>query len=60
MKNSEEAQLQMDSCKPGVPISIKIARGENGGNLSLTITPQDLLTMLEQRKIKVGSTPVSA
>jgi S1-C subfamily serine protease len=50
IQNSEDAELSMDCCKPGVSIDITVARGVAGSKVVLKITPQDLLTMLEEKK----------
>lgn len=50
IQNSEDAELNMDGCKPGVTVDVKVARGTTGAKVVLKITPQDLLTMMEEKK----------
>jgi S1-C subfamily serine protease len=50
IRNSEDADSNMDKCKPGSLVDIKVARGENGGFVTLKATPQDLLIVLEEKR----------
>ena len=40
----------MDGCKPGSSSKIKVVRGEDGSVVDLVASPQDLLTVLEEKK----------
>ena len=50
IKNSDDATSVLDACKPGAPIRIKIARGENGEISGVNATPQDLLSVIEEKR----------
>jgi hypothetical protein len=42
--------MNMDICKPGSSSKFRIARGEDGAVIELVASPQDLLTVLEEKK----------
>jgi S1-C subfamily serine protease len=48
--SSEVAETVLDECKPGSNAKIKIARGEQGNEQDREANPQDLLTILEERR----------
>lgn len=45
-----DAEVNMDVCKPGSTSKIRVARGEEGTSVDLNPCPQDLLTVIEERK----------
>ena len=52
--NSHDADIWLDQCKPGAPAKLKIARGENGGEVQVDATPENLLTMIEEKNRRRG------
>ena len=56
VKNSDDTEMEMDQCKPGNLVKIKVARGESGKIVELSAAPNDLLAMInKQRSIIQGS-----
>jgi hypothetical protein len=53
--NSDDAEQHLDISKPGKLANIIIARGENGNKIELQAIPQDLFTIMEERKKKLLS-----
>lgn len=50
IKNSDDADVNLDQCKPGVLTKIKVARGERAGHVELLALPLDLLTVIDERR----------
>jgi len=50
--NSHDADNFLDQCKPGAVAKIKVARGETGGEVELQASPENLLTMIDERRRK--------
>jgi S1-C subfamily serine protease len=48
--SSGSAEIALDECKPEDLARIKVARGEQGTEAVLAITPQDLLTLIDERR----------
>lgn len=48
--NSDDADIHMDSCKPGRPAVLRVARGESGNKIDLTANPVDLLAMMNAQR----------
>lgn len=63
VSSSHDADLYMDICAPGHVAKIKVARGENGQVVDLSATPQNVLTILEEKRRRrsiVGQSPAAA
>jgi len=58
VSNSHDADIWLDQCKPGAAAKLKIARGEGGGEVHIEATPQDLLTMIEEKNKRRGPVAV--
>ena len=54
IQNSHDADIYLDVCKPAAVTKLRVARGETGGELNLEATPENLLTMLEERNRRRG------
>lgn len=52
ISNSDDADVHLDNCAPGTEAKVTVARGENKGLLVLRPEPQDLLTVIEERRKK--------
>jgi S1-C subfamily serine protease len=50
ISNSDDADVNMDQCRPGLPSKMKVARGEGGKIISLDASPKDLYTMIEEKR----------
>lgn len=48
--NSGDAETYLDNCKPGSACKLRVTRGENSAVVDITAIPQDLLTIVEERK----------
>lgn len=48
--NSDDADVFLDQCKPGIVTKMKIARGEKAQKVELHAMPQDLLTIIDDRR----------
>ena len=60
IKNSDDADVEMDRCKPGSLVKVKVARGESGKIIELSATPNDLLAMINKQKALLGLGPAPA
>jgi S1-C subfamily serine protease len=52
VRNSDDAELVLDRCKPGNSARVRIMRGEPASSVDLQATPHDLLTILDERRMK--------
>lgn len=52
ISNSDDADIHLDNCAPGVEAKIIVARGEAKGTIVLRPAPEDLLTVIEERRKK--------
>jgi len=50
--NSDDADVYLDNCIPGEEAKLIVARGETKGNIALRPSPEDLLTVIEERRKK--------
>jgi S1-C subfamily serine protease len=48
--NVDDSDFSLDQSPPGKVTVIKVARGETGGLLELSVTPADLLQMLQEKR----------
>lgn len=48
--SADDADASLDCCLPGSKASIKVARGENGQEVELYPVPQNLLSVIEDRR----------
>jgi predicted metalloprotease with PDZ domain len=54
ISSTHDADVHLDSCTPGQSANIKVARGEAGKLVQLQAVPQDVLTMIMERKAGRG------
>lgn len=54
VKNSDDADFELDACKPGTLVKIQVARGESGKMVELSAMPNDLLTMINKQRAMMG------
>lgn len=52
IQNSHDADVLLDQCRPGLTARLKVARGEAGGEVQVEATPENLLSMLEEKARK--------
>lgn len=57
---THDADLYLDICVPGSAAKIKVARGEGGQVVDLQATPQNVLTILEDRRRRRVAQPPAA
>jgi S1-C subfamily serine protease len=50
--DANSADYHLDKCEVGASSVIKVLRGENGHKHEIHVVPQDLFTILEERKMK--------
>ena len=56
--NSDDADVFLDQCRPGVVTKIKVARGEKAQKVELHAMPQDLLSIIDDRRKRQQSAMV--
>ena len=52
VSGTHDADGYLDSCEPGKVATIKVARGEDGREFVIKATPQNLLSMIEEKRRK--------
>lgn len=54
--NSDDADVNLDSCKPGITTKLVVIRGDKSSRIEVLAVPKDLLATIEDRKrrLQVG------
>lgn len=53
VKSVSDADILLDACRPGVPASVKVVRGERSdSHTELKPVPKDLLMVLQEKQSK--------
>merc|ERR1711988_1142546 len=55
-----DADVYLDACAPGHTANLKVARGEGGQVVELSATPQNVLTMIEEKRRRRAGQPSAA
>merc|ERR1712146_577039 len=55
IKNSDDADFELDACKPGMNVKIEVARGESGKKVELSAVPNDLLAMINKQRAIISA-----
>lgn len=50
--NSEDADVKLDKCRPGSMARVRVVRGEPPVSVELQASPLDLLTVIEERRMR--------
>jgi len=54
VRNAEDADALLDACTPGDTAKIRVARGENGHEVELAAQPLNLLSVIEDRRMRAS------
>lgn len=52
VSNSEDADVKLDKCRPGSVARVRVVRGEPSVSIELQANPLDLLTVMEERRMR--------
>ena len=52
VNNSEDADVKLDKCRPGSIARVRVVRGEPAVSVELQASPLDLLTVIEERRMR--------
>ena len=52
ISNSEDADVKLDKCRPGSAARLRVVRGEPAISVELQASPLDLLTVMEERRMR--------
>jgi membrane-associated protease RseP (regulator of RpoE activity) len=52
VSNSEDADVKLDKCRPGSVARVRVVRGEPSVSIELQANPLDLLTVMEERRLR--------
>ena len=52
VSNSEDADMRLDKCKPGLISRIRVIRGEPPISIEIQANPMDFCAILEERKMR--------
>ena len=52
ISNSEDADVKLDKCRPGNVARVRVIRGEPPVSVELQASPLDLLTVIEERRMR--------
>lgn len=50
VRSAADAEKYLDICKPGIPMRMRVARGEAGSIVDVNVTPENLLTIIQERR----------
>lgn len=54
VRRAEEAEDELNKCKPGVAAEVNVVRGEAGKRLSVAVEPMDMYSMLEANRKRLS------